>query len=614
MGLRRSEPSSSIAKPPTVPAGRRATSSAAGEIVAAQSRGEPRWSTGSELKEKLEKKAERAGRRDKAHRSTIEQDRLTNTSFLVKNVVQPKTLEDYKKRLAAFREFAGTVTVTPLESMLGPELGKLVVEYFEFLFLDGAAAGEAEKVLSAIELLMPNARRGEENEPAGARLALRGFRRLSPTATRAPLPYVALCCMIGTALHLGHVEFAIAILTGFTAYLRPGELLSLTGAQLVEPLKGSGVKWWSLLLAPEEKGVPSKIGVFDETALLDTEVMLRIAPQLRRLKKKAGEQRLWSFSGQEFNDLFRTISEAASVQVLKAHPYALRHGGASHDSLHRLRTPEQIKKQGRWKSDSSVARYNKHARVVTEANKLSGAAQSYGEQVRKKLVEFILRPHLAPAPPRSGGLCVAGREQKRRRKDEFLDGRGMDVKAEFPALGDRKAEMDRKTDEMGRLIEQPSGGRVMMARAAVATAKEILRRQEGDKKVKAFAGKVRPWGSVARQLYEHAEKLHGREISEIQRELYPDLTFAEIERRAANLVPVTKLERDHLDRRWPNYVQQAGTRAIEAERLQRSYDENISAQAAYSRFMVARQAETRRRQAEDAGRPGVHPALRDVEP
>ena len=160
------------------------------------------------------------------------------------------------------------------------------------------------------------------------------------------------------------------------------------------------MEWWSLLLAPEEKGAPSKIGTFDETAILDTPALLGIAPRLRKMKKKAGKGKLWSFDYVKYNLLFKKVSEVAGVSVLKAHPYALRHGGASHDSLHRHRDMQQIKKQGRWKCDSSVARYNKHARVITEANKLHEKVRKYGNKVELHIVDWILHPAKAGAPPK----------------------------------------------------------------------------------------------------------------------------------------------------------------------------------------------------------------------
>ena len=42
-----------------------------------------------------------------------------------------------------------------------------------------------------------------------------------------------------------------------------------------------------------------------------------------------------------------------------AHPYRLRHGGASRDFARKLRSLESIQQRGRWKSQSSLRRYQK---------------------------------------------------------------------------------------------------------------------------------------------------------------------------------------------------------------------------------------------------------------
>ena len=176
-----------------------------------------------------------AAKREKLHRNHMQEARKHQPSFLVVNSVQPRTLADYRKRLAVFEAWMAPIRMTDL---MGKDLWRMLVEYWEELFMSGAKAGEAEKLLAAVELLAPPARRGQEREPTNARLALRGFRRLSPTATRAPLPCVALCAMVGAALFAGEVDFAVAMNLSFIAYLRPGELIGLTGPQLVEPLAG----------------------------------------------------------------------------------------------------------------------------------------------------------------------------------------------------------------------------------------------------------------------------------------------------------------------------------------------------------------------------------------
>eukprot|EP00974_Lingulodinium_polyedra_P015541 1505344-Lingulodinium_polyedra.AAC.1 len=53
--------------------------------------------------------------------------------------------------------------------------------------------------------------------------------------------------------------------------------------------------------------------------------------------------------------------------------YQLRHGGPSHDRLHDLRTRGAVKDRGRWASDSSLRRYEAHARVQQVMQKLTPA-------------------------------------------------------------------------------------------------------------------------------------------------------------------------------------------------------------------------------------------------
>ena len=352
--------------------------------------------TKSEQGPKEKKKEKSAEKREKLHRDAMMAEKATSGSFLVVNSVQPRTLKDYRRRLAVFADWIKPLKLDKLDAVT---LGRVIIEHWEELFMNGSAAGEAEKLLSAVELLVKDARRGQIREPVNARLALRGFRRLCPAATRAPMPWVGLCAMIGASLWAGEVDFALAILLAFVAYLRPGELVSLTSEQLIEPLPGSGVTWWSVLIAPEIKGKPSKIGAFDETALLDQPILLRLAPVLRKQKRRAEKGNLWPFTQLQYGATFKRMAEFSGTAVLAAHPYSLRHGGASHDSLHKLRTPEQIRKQGRWRCEKSVARYNKHARVVAEANKLPEKVRRYGQLVNQNLVAWMAKPAMAKPPP-----------------------------------------------------------------------------------------------------------------------------------------------------------------------------------------------------------------------
>ena len=81
----------------------------------------------------------------------------------------------------------------------------------------------------------------------------------------------------------------------------------------------------------------------------------------------------------------------SGVSVLEPHPYALRHGGASTDVLLKRRDLQEVKSRGRWRTDSSVRRYNKHARILREVARLPDESRAYGEQIAQRLDDSSAR-------------------------------------------------------------------------------------------------------------------------------------------------------------------------------------------------------------------------------
>ena len=153
---------------------------------------------------------------------------------------------------------------------------------------------------------------------------------------------------------------ALAILIGFSGYLRPCELTSLAVSQLVAPnsFGGRHFKHWTLAMRPDTEGLRSKAGTFDGSIHIDTEYMTSwIAPFLATLSlgRPAGTP-LWPFSHAELIAKFRAVSDDCGLTHMKLCLYALRHGGASHDALHALRTMAQVKERGRWSTDRSLVR------------------------------------------------------------------------------------------------------------------------------------------------------------------------------------------------------------------------------------------------------------------
>ena len=134
---------------------------------------------------------------------------------------------------------------------------------------------------------------------------------------------------------------------------------------VTQPLVGTRHLNWSIVLHPNEGGQPSKTKEFDEVVVVDLKMYKDLLDHgLGILKAVRGpDQPLFEFSQKEFAKQFRKTCAEAGLEVLKPHTYHLRHSGPSHDKSQNLRTLLGIKIRGRWKSDSSLTRYQKEGRV-----------------------------------------------------------------------------------------------------------------------------------------------------------------------------------------------------------------------------------------------------------
>jgi hypothetical protein len=101
-----------------------------------------------------------------------------------------------------------------------------------------------------------------------SRRALRGFRRLAPCGSRAPLPFVGPMILVGCAMSRHAPLMAIAYLLKVYAYLRPYELFSLKATPIIRPTSQA---WgtWGLLLPPSKHARASTTGRLDESVLVD---------------------------------------------------------------------------------------------------------------------------------------------------------------------------------------------------------------------------------------------------------------------------------------------------------------------------------------------------------
>ena len=61
----------------------------------------------------------------------------------------------------------------------------------------------------------------------------------------------------------------VLVILGLSSYGRPSELLTPRTCYLIAPLGGAAT-FWSLLFRPEDVGVKTKTGDFDDSVLMDS--------------------------------------------------------------------------------------------------------------------------------------------------------------------------------------------------------------------------------------------------------------------------------------------------------------------------------------------------------
>ena len=151
-------------------------------------------------------------------------------------------------------------------------------------------------------------------------------------------------------------------------------------------------------LSPVEDLIPGKTGVFDEAIVLDTDLSW-IVPFYECLTNgRDPEALLWPVTVSEILGSLDSAITCLQLSSLNICRYALRHGGASEDLITRARTPLEVKRRGTWRSDASLKRYGKEAKLLGELKKVSPDVLDFGNAVRGVLGPLFLGNVTLPPP------------------------------------------------------------------------------------------------------------------------------------------------------------------------------------------------------------------------
>ena len=144
------------------------------------------------------------------------------------------------------------------------------------------------------------------------------------------------------------------------AYLRPGRAISIRKQDLILPNCSSN--HYAINPHPSNREEESKMGLSDECILLDSRVVPWLGPALHSLRQRKGFA-LLPTSLPTLRKLWQNTLHKIGLSSQFAVLYQLRHAGPSHDRLTRARSSLEVKLRGRWTSDASVRRYERHVWV-----------------------------------------------------------------------------------------------------------------------------------------------------------------------------------------------------------------------------------------------------------
>ena len=137
----------------------------------------------------------------------------------------------------------------------------------------------------------------------------------------------------------------------------------------------------------------SKVGASDENLPLDSSMLAGLEVFFQRLQTiRLPTAKLWDIQYTVLSASFKRIMKSAGMTLSDQCLYTLRHGGASHDLLFKLRTLPEIKMRGRWVTDASLVRYTKATRAQAELHRIPKLAQAFGAAVELNLVEYFNYP------------------------------------------------------------------------------------------------------------------------------------------------------------------------------------------------------------------------------
>ena len=301
--------------------------------------------------------------------------RFRGQTDLERMAVSEPVAWDYMRRIGDLKAYVKANKLS-LKGIL--KFDEACCKFLNNIFEQGIDLHEGTKFWAAVQDAFPDY--AHKNCLVRTRRALQGWSKIDPQKTRPPIPWVLIAAMVMKMVARKKMQSAMAVLTMFTAYLRPSECLGLMKEDVVPPMPHQ--RFHTLHLHPSQRQEVSKVGLSDESLLLDSMMMPWLGSELMALQSPGPF--LFNLNYTELVTAWKQSLVDLGLQPHHAVLYQLRHSGPSHDRFHQHRTIVEIKARGRWTSDSSLRRYEAHGRLNQEFFLLPESTQKLALRLEKQ--------------------------------------------------------------------------------------------------------------------------------------------------------------------------------------------------------------------------------------
>ena len=311
--------------------------------------------------------------------------KIQTRTFLEERAITSTRLQSYEMAWMKLVEFAEDQGY-PMTCL--KEVDAAAAWWMDMMYFEGDGVSGAMTMMAAIKHMRTDV--PKLSLLVRCSRSLRAFKKLAPPMARVPLPFPMLAQVVKhIVIELTEPMVGVHLILTWSLCCRPGESLKLKWRQIVAPNQVN--RRWSVLLSEsspvEGQSQPSKTHELDEAVLIDHPYLLWLGAILKHLKKgKRASMPVFDFKMAHVSSVFGQALDACGYRPHGVQSvYQIRHGSASTDRLTQQRSMEELMKRGRWRSLSSLRRYEQGGRISHVFGCLSPEEQKAALMAEKQL-------------------------------------------------------------------------------------------------------------------------------------------------------------------------------------------------------------------------------------